>query len=570
MQKYWSLKEAPSKLDVKFLSSVLNVSPRIASLLLLRGIKTFEEAKTFFRPNAEQLHDPFLIKDMGRAVSRLEQAIEKNERLLVYGDYDVDGTTAVSLVYSFFESLGARVEYYIPDRYAEGYGISKKGIDYANENGFSLVISLDCGIKAEDEIEYARSRGIDFIVCDHHRPSDKLPPAYAVLDPKRADCSYPFKELSGCAIGFKLVQAYLISQGDSTESVFKYLDYVAISLACDLVPLTGENRVLALMGLELMNRGKQRLGVKALIDRQAMSKDITITDLVFVVGPKINAAGRIDDAKDAVKLLISKDASFAKEMGDFISEQNNVRKQLDKEATEQALFILEKDDWFKSASSTVVYDKDWHKGIIGIVASRLIETHYKPTIVLTESNGKVAGSARSVKGFDVYKAIESCQEFIEQFGGHKYAAGLTMNKENISSFRVKFDEVVRNTIAKEQLIPTIDIDEQISFQDITTKFYRILSQMGPFGPGNMKPVFVTRNVMNAGGTRIVGSDESHLRLEVVQDGVTFSGIAFGMADKLELVTTGFPIDLVYSLDLNEWAGTTSIQLMVKDIRQTDC
>lgn len=566
MEKRWSHNSHTDSNTSKELSDSLGISEKITEILVGRGIETFDDAKKYFRPSLSELHDPSLMRDMDKAVLRITKAIQQNEKILIYGDYDVDGTTAVSLLFSYLRNITECIDYYIPDRYTEGYGVSIQGVDYANEIGAGLIVSLDCGIKAVDKVDYALENEIDFIICDHHRPGEKLPNAYAILDPKQDDCSYPYDELSGCAIGFKLVQALDRVIGKNGLDVFELLDLVAVSLACDIVPLTGENRILAYHGLKRIN-SSPRLGIKTLLN-PSKGKAYTVTDLVFTVGPRINAAGRIEHGKKAVELLINENVLVADMAGKLINKHNEDRKDLDKKITLEALDMMENDSWYSSAKSTVVFQNDWHKGVIGIVASRLIENHYRPTIVLTESNGKVAGSARSVKGFDVYNAIDACSDVIEQFGGHKYAAGLTMKKENIGLFRQKFEEVVSETILPEQLIPEIMIDAEITLDEIDSKFYRIVEQMAPFGPKNMRPIFVTKGVMDSGYTRIVGSTGEHLKIDVTQPGTSarFSGIAFGMADVCERIKAGDLFDIAYQLELNEWNGMVSIQMKVKDIR----
>lgn len=563
--KLWKSKEQPANEVVQELAKSLSVDALVATLLVQRGISTYDEARMFFRPSLEELHDPFLMKDMDKAVQRILDALEEDQKILVYGDYDVDGTTAVALVYSFLKEIHKNVDYYIPDRYAEGYGISDQGVDYAIEGSFALVIALDCGIKAVEKIARAKENGVDFIVCDHHRPGNILPPAVAILDPKQDDCSYPFNELCGCGIGFKLVQALVAELDYDTETLTRNLDLCAISACSDIVPLLGENRILTWHGLVQINENP-RVGIKSMLALAKMAKEISVNELVFTIGPRINAAGRMHTGRKAVELLISNDPQSAGLVGQDIQLNNVERQRLDKEITEEALEMIAGDKNTAAAKSTVVFKEDWHKGVVGIVASRLIERHFRPTIVLTQSNGMVSGSARSVPGFDVYNAIEQCSDLLEQFGGHMYAAGLTMKRENVGRFQRKFEEVVAGSITPEMLIPAIDISAELSFDQITPKFIRILKQFEPFGPQNMKPIFVSRGVRDTGNSRIVGTD--HLKLELEQEkypGIIFGGIAFGQADKLELIRNGQSFDLAYVLEENEWNGNVSIQLNVKDM-----
>lgn len=562
MEKRWVLKPSPEAKLASSLQESLGVSPIIAQLLAQRGIQNFEEAKTFFRPSLEQLHDPFLMKGMQEAVHRLDQAITKGEKVLVYGDYDVDGTTAVSLMYSFIKSLSPLVEYYIPDRYAEGYGVSYQGIDYAHTNGFSLIICLDCGIKAVDKVAYASEKGVDFIICDHHRPGPTVPKAVAVLDPKQSDCAYPYKELSGCGVGFKLAQAYCQQKNLPLEHILPYLDLLVVSIAADIVPITGENRVLAYFGLKQINTNP-RIGIQALMEVSGKEKAFIISDVVFGLAPRINAAGRIEHGAKAVELLVQDDLVAAREKAAYIDQNNTLRKELDRSITEEALQLIVPD-----AKSTVVFHPDWHKGVVGIVASRLIETYYRPTIVLTEHNGKLTGSARSVKGFDVYEAIDACSDLVEQFGGHKYAAGLTLKKENLAAFIAQFEEVVSTTIQPEMLLPEITIDAQLPIDQIDEKLYRILKQMGPFGPGNPSPVFMTEQVVDKGYGRKIGQDQTHLKLSVTDANRSqfIDSIGFGMADCFDTIKDGQAFDICYALEENEWNGRTSLQLRLKDIR----
>ncbi|MDB4851237.1 single-stranded-DNA-specific exonuclease RecJ [Flavobacteriaceae bacterium] len=559
----WTLKTAPNEKKVSQLSNDLSVDPILASLLVQRNIDTFKKAKEFFRPSLEDLHDPFLLKDMDRAVSRIEKAIIDNENILIYGDYDVDGTTSVSLVSSYLKTITNHIATYIPDRYDEGYGISYQGIDFASDNNFSLIIALDCGIKAVEKVSYAKKKNVDFIICDHHKPGDEIPKAFAVLNPKRVDCAYPYKELCGCGVGFKLVQALASRRGQSIEDIQQYLDLVAAAIAADIVPITGENRILTYYGLEVIN-SNPRNGIKAII-HQLNKKKLTITDVVFIIAPRINAAGRIKHGNYAVELLTEIDFEVALDFAASIEKFNLERKELDKKITYEALQQIESANE-KEKFSTVVYSENWHKGVIGIVASRLIESFYRPTLVFTKSGNKLAASARSVKGFDVYEALNECSEYLEQFGGHKYAAGLTLDPKNYSAFKNKFEEVVKASIDKNLLIPEITIDLELELSEITPKFFRILQQMGPFGPQNMKPVFKTTSVRDNGYGKTVGADKSHLKLNIIYgaDKKTYNAIGFGLGNKIKSIKGDF--DIAYSLDENEWNGRTSLQLLLKDIK----
>ena len=561
----WTLKTAPNKKKVNQLSNDLSIDPILASLLVQRNIDSFKKAKEFFRPSLEDLHDPFLLKDMDRAVSRIEKAIIDNENILIYGDYDVDGTTSVSLVSSYLKTITNHIATYIPDRYDEGYGISYQGIDFASDNNFSLIIALDCGIKAIEKVNYATQKNVDFIICDHHKPGDEIPKALAVLNPKRVDCTYPYKELCGCGVGFKLVHALASRRGQTIEDIQQYLDLVATAIAADIVPITGENRILTYYGLEVIN-SNPRNGIKAII-HQINKKKLTITDVVFIIAPRINAAGRIKHGNYAVELLTEMNYEAALDFAASIEKFNLERKELDKKITYEALQQIESANE-KEKFSTVVYSENWHKGVIGIVASRLIESFYRPTLVFTKSGNKLAASARSVKGFDVYEALNECSEFIEQFGGHKYAAGLTLDPKNYSAFKNKFEEVVKATIDKKLLIPEITIDLELELSEITPKFFRILQQMGPFGPQNMKPVFKTTSVRDNGYGKTVGSDKSHLKLSIIDgaDQKTYNAIGFGLGNKIKSIKGDF--DIAYSLDENEWKGNTSIQLILKDLKNT--
>ncbi|HBK70606.1 MAG TPA: single-stranded-DNA-specific exonuclease RecJ [Flavobacteriaceae bacterium] len=560
----WTLKPIPSSKKIKPLAKELSISSSLATLLVQRNITTFQQAKTFFRPELSGLHDPFLMQDMQIAVNRIEKAISADENILVYGDYDVDGTSSVALVASYLKSYYANVATYIPDRYEEGYGISFKGIDFAEDNNFSLIIALDCGIKAIDKVDYANKKEIDFIICDHHRPGKELPKAVAILDPKREDCSYPFDELCGCGVGFKLIQALASNRNETIDDLKIYLDMVATAIAADIVPITGENRILAYFGLEQINT-HPRNGIKAII-HQLKKEILSITDVVFVIAPRINAAGRIKHGNYAVELLMEQNFDTAKTMAAEIEVFNNDRRDLDKVITQEALQqLLENKE--EQDFTTVVYQADWHKGVIGIVASRLIETYYKPTLVFTKSGDKLAASARSVKGFDVYNALDACSTHIEQFGGHKYAAGLTLLEENYEKFKHKFEQVVKDTISEESRTPEIKIDLEIEFSDITPKFYRILKQFGPFGPQNMSPVFMAKNIKDTGYSKKVGADEDHLKLSLIdENGVKFNGIGFNLGKWHTKISKGNLFDIVFSIDENYWNGNTSLQLIIKDIK----
>ncbi|SEC29731.1 exonuclease RecJ [Tenacibaculum sp. MAR_2009_124] len=559
----WTFKPEPNEKEVEKLAEELGIDRVLSKLLVQRGIKTFDEAKSFFRPSLDDLHDPFLMKDMNLAVQRIEKAIEDEEKILVYGDYDVDGTTAVSLMYSYLMERYSKVATYIPDRYKEGYGVSFQGVDFAVDNGFQLIIALDCGIKAIDKVEYAKERNVDFIICDHHKPGEKVPEAVAILNPKQVDCEYPYKELCGCGVGFKLIEALEYRNDGVIDNLIPYLDLVATAVAADIVPITGENRVLAYFGLQVINTAP-RNGIKAII-HQLEKSELTVTDVVFVIAPRINAAGRIKHGNFAVSLLTELDFETAKEEASNIEKFNSDRKELDAAITQEALVQIE-DNNEEEKFTTVVYDENWHKGVIGIVASRLIETFYRPTIVFTKSGDKLAASARSVKGFDVYNAIEACSEFLVQFGGHKYAAGLTILPEQYDNFKRKFEEVVAASISKDLLVPEIGIDAELDLCSISPKFYRILQQMAPFGPQNMKPVFYSSSVRDNGYGKQVGSDKSHLKLNVIYgaDRRTYGAIGFSLGKKINLIENGF--DIAYCLDENTWNGVTSIQLIVKDLK----
>ncbi len=580
MKKRWAIKKQAKKEAVDNLAHELKITHNLANLLVQRGVFTYEEAKAFFRPELSQLHDPFLMKDMDKAISRIEKAIQNKEKILIYGDYDVDGTTAVSLVYTFLKKFYDEIDFYIPDRYGEGYGISTQGIDFAAENNFSLIIALDCGIKAVEKIEYAKSKNVDFIICDHHRQGEKIPDACAVLDPKRNDCKYPYKELSGCGVGFKLIQAYQKKNDFPFDELEEYLDLIAVSIAADIVAITGENRILAHFGLIRINTNP-RPGIEAILrhsnikrkpsgnlyKKNIFSRELTISDLVFLVGPRINAAGRIKSAKNSVELLLSDNMEYAQSLSEKINNLNTERRNLDHQTTTEALEMIRNDEQLLNSKSTVVFNENWHKGVIGIVASRLTETYYRPTIVLSKSDGLVTGSARSVKDFDIYNAIESCFDLLEHFGGHKYAAGLSLKPENLEAFKEKFNQIVSSTIEDRMLIPEIEIDSQISLNEINNKFFRILRQFAPFGPGNMAPVFLTENVVDTGDARIVG--KNHLKLNVIHPDITslpISAIAFQQGQQLENAQKNIPFRICYHIEENEWNGKISLQLNIKDIK----
>jgi single-stranded-DNA-specific exonuclease len=564
MQKRWVKQEKADAQKVEKLSKELNVSQILAGMMLRRELESFDDAKNFFRPNLLHLHDPFLMKDMPEAIDRIERAIKNQENILIYGDYDVDGTTSVALTYSFFKEIHPNIDYYIPDRYKEGYGISTQGIDYAFENNQTLIIALDCGIKSVDKVAYANEKGIDFIICDHHLPGDEIPDAVAVLDPKRKDCDYPYKELSGCGLGFKLIQAYADKNDIPFSEVEKYLDLVVVSIASDIVPITGENRILAYYGLEKLNTNPCK-GFVALKELSGKKDDFTITDIVFSIGPRINAAGRIDDAKNAVKLLIADSVEGAEDAGFIINLKNDERRDFDANITEQALTMILNSPEMEFRKSTVVYHESWHKGVIGIVASRLTEKYYRPTIVLTQSNGHVAGSARSVIGYDLYEALCECSDLLEQFGGHKYAAGLTMKTENVPAFIQRFEEVVCATITEDLLTQELLIEDEILLEGIDAKFFRILQQFSPFGPQNMSPIFMSRNVSSYGYGTIVGNN--HLKMTVRQpDSPIFNTIAFGMGEYLEEINMGKTFDICYTIDQNIYKDKKTIQLNIKGIK----
>ncbi|MFT6053761.1 MAG: single-stranded-DNA-specific exonuclease [Roseivirga sp.] len=564
MQKRWLFGEQANDEVVETLQRDLGIDETLAFLFAKKGIKDLEEAKTYFRPQIDQLHDPFLMKDMDKAVDRLSKAIEKGENILVYGDYDVDGTTSVATFYGFLSQRFNNLEFYIPDRYSEGYGVSTTGIQYAIDNGFRLIVTLDCGIKANDRVKDAAEAGIDVIICDHHTPGDELPPAFAVLDPKRIDCLYPYKELSGCGVGFKLLQGFCERNKLPLDDLFQYLDLLAVSIASDIVPITGENRVLTYFGLKKLNQDP-RPGLKALIDLYKNKNDLTVTSIVFGIGPRINAAGRMDHAGAAVNLLLAKTEEEANHMADSINDQNDARRDFDSTITEEALMMIGAEEALINAKSTVLYKKDWHKGVIGIVASRCIEKYYRPTVILTESNGKATGSARSVMGFDVYNAITECADLLEQYGGHMYAAGVTMDISNVEDFKLRFEEVVTKRITEDQLTPAIYIDTVIFLDDINVKFFNTIKQMGPFGPQNMQPVFVSENVHAENAKVLKGL---HLKFMVRQEGtdIGFDVIGFGLGDYCDLINSGMKFHMAYTIEENDFRGNKTLQLFLKDIK----
>lgn len=568
LTKRWTISKIKDRPLVEELSQALNINLVLANLLVHRGITGFEEAKKFFRPSLNDLHDPFLMRDMPQAIERIEKAIAQRERILVYGDYDVDGTTAVSLAYSFFNKIYGNIDYYIPDRYKEGYGISTTGIDYAKETNCTLIIALDCGIKAIEKVDYANSLGIDFIICDHHLPGEKIPAAAAVLDPKRSDCEYPFKELSGCGIGFKLIQAYAEKNNMPFDELLPYLDLVAVSTAADIVPIVGENRTLVKFGLDWLNQNA-RPGIRAILEIANVKKALTVSDIVFTIGPRINAAGRLHDARQAVKLLIAANKLEAMPGSKELNEHNDTRRGLDLQITEEALEMIKQNPKFLKRKSTVLFKEDWHKGVIGIVASRLTDKYYRPTIILTKSNGMATGSARSVKDFDIHNAIESCSDLLDQFGGHKYAAGLTMKLENIDAFVDRFEEVVSSTIEERMLTQEVEIDGVLRLDEITDNFFNVIKQFAPFGPGNLNPVFMAEGVRDSGWSKVIGKTNDHLKLNIVQSENArfgFDGIAFGMAPLYPMIERKMPFDVAFSIEENSFNGNTYKQLMVKDIR----
>jgi len=580
MEKFWIVKSQGDAGTIGNLAKELGIDPHLSNLLVQRGVKTFEEARMFFRPTLEYLHDPFLMRDMDKAINRIKTALTNNEKILIYGDYDVDGTSAVALVYTFLLKYTSKLDFYIPDRYTEGYGVSRKGIDFAKEQQFSLIIALDCGIKAVEKIDYASSQGIDFIICDHHRPGAELPRACAVLDPKRSDCSYPYKELSGCGIGFKLIQAYAQENKIPFEELSPFLDLVVISIASDIVDITGENRILAYFGLKLVN-SNPRPGIEAILRYSSIMKkegngsnvfnrELTISDLVFLVGPRINAAGRIESGRNSVKLLITPDLEEALRLAEQINNYNIERKNLDALATQQAMEMIGSDEILLNSKTTVIDHPDWHKGVIGIVASRLTEVYYRPTVVFTHSNGLMTGSARSVKDFDIYEIIDACSDLLEHFGGHKFAAGLSLKPENYTLFRNRFEKLVTEKLRGIDLVPVIEIDSKLPLSAINSRFYSVLKQFAPYGPGNMAPLFMTEGVVDAGGSRVVG--KNHLKLCVVHPeiaGGPFSAIAFQQGERFTNIDKGIPFNICYHVEENEWNGVINLQLNIKDIKFSD-
>jgi single-stranded-DNA-specific exonuclease len=571
MDKRWVVKEKGDTAVVKQLAGSLGVSDSLANLMVQRNITSPDEAKAFFNPSLDYLHDPFLMKDMNIAVDRISTAVKKNEKILVYGDYDVDGTTAVALMYSFLKDQYSNVDYYIPDRYKEGYGVSFQGLDYAFQTNCKVVITLDCGIKAVEKVKYARTKGLDIIICDHHYPGDEIPKALAVLDPKQPSCNYPYKELSGCGVGFKLVHAYSRVHGIPFSSIYHYLDLVAVSIASDIVPITGENRVLAYFGLKQLNESP-RTGLKEIIRESEVTRALTVEDVVFKIGPRINAAGRMETGSKAVELLISSDIRLATGISKEISNFNIERRSVDRSITTEAMRMISEDQRNVNSRTTVLYNPTWKKGVIGIVASRLIETYYRPTVILTESNGFATGSARSVQGYDLYQAIEACSDLLESFGGHMFAAGLTLKKENIKPFMERFEKHVNRTITDDQLVPRVFIDTELSFAEINEDFFKTMSLFQPFGPENMSPVFMSGNVFDTGTGRMVGSSGEHLKLDLCQESTgqkSFPAIAFNQANHFEYIRGGNPFAICYSLEMNEFRGNKNLQLNIRDIKTPD-
>jgi len=562
MQKRWSI-QADDKQRTNSLHQALKIHPVLCKILSQRGIDNFENAKEFFRPGLSTLHDPWLMKDMDKAVARIISAINSNEKILVFGDYDVDGTTAVACMYQFLKTFHDHVDYYIPNRYKEGYGVSKMGIDFAKQNDFDLIVSLDCGIKSVELITYARSLGIDFIVCDHHMPDSELPPANAILNPKQRNCNYPYKELCGCGVGFKLITALAEAMSLPVEQVHRFLDLVAVAIAADIVPITGENRVLAYYGLKKANENPN-FGIRALSQLSGLRGAMHINNLVFIIAPRVNAAGRMDDANKAVRMFVSESYDEALHYAEMLHSDNTDRKEADSSTTQEALALIEENIEWVNSKSTVLYQPHWHKGVVGIVASRVIERYYRPTIILTQSGEYAAGSARSVPGFNLYEAIHACKDHLLGYGGHFAAAGMTLETANIEAFRLRFEEVVASTINPDLLIPEIVIDAEISFKDITWPFYNILCQMEPFGPENLRPVFITRNVVDTGYSRVL--KEQHIRFSLRQDSFNFTGIGFNMADRFGLLQAKQPIDIVFKIDENEWNGEKNLQIRVIDYR----
>ncbi len=567
MQKRWNILQADEN-KTNALQSELKINPSLSKILIERGIETFEKAKKYFRPQLNELHDPWLMKDMDKAVNRIISAFGNSEKILVFGDYDVDGTTSVACMYMFLQKIYTPelIEFYIPNRYREGYGVSKIGIDFAKENDFNLIISLDCGIKSTELIGYASTLGIDFIVCDHHLPDEVLPPAVAILNPKQKDCNYPYKELCGCGVGFKLITALSQHIGINVSETFEYLDLVATAIAADIVPMTGENRILAYHGLKKINENPN-YGIKALIQLSSLKKELSINSVVFMIAPRVNAAGRMDDARKAVQMFIASNSEEALHYAEMLHSDNTDRKEADINITEEALAIIEADEIFVNRKSTVVFQPHWNKGVVGIVASRLIEKYYRPTVVLTKSGEVLAGSARSVNGFNLYEAVHACREHLLGYGGHFAAAGMTLLPEQEESFRIKFEEVVSSTIPPHLLIPEIIIDAEIKFKDVTNSFYNIICQMEPFGPENMRPVFIARNVTDTGYSKIV--KEQHIRFSLKQDNIIFTGIGFNMSEKFYLLQMKSPVDIVFTIDENEWNDQKNLQLKMIDFKLSE-
>jgi single-stranded-DNA-specific exonuclease len=565
MTNRWIFSEEVDEEVVAQLAGEINVNLTIAKILVQRKITDFDEAKKYFRPLLDQLHDPFLMQDMDTAMDRIREAVDGKQKMLIYGDYDVDGTTSVALVYGFLRNFVENIEFYIPDRYKEGYGISKSGIDWAAENNIALIITLDCGIKAIEMTDYANEKGIDMIICDHHLPGEVLPNAFAILDPKRAECNYPYKELSGCGVGFKLLQAFCERFGYDPDLLFDYLDLVAVSIAADIVPITGENRVLAYHGLKKLN-ANPRLGLEALIKLGGIRNQVNISSIVFGIGPRINASGRMDHAKTAVELLLAENNKSIEKLAESLDVKNIERRNFDTSITTEAIEMIEQEAAIGDHKTTVLYKNNWHKGVIGIVASRCIDKFYRPTIILTESNGKATGSARSVDGFDIYEAISECSDLLEQYGGHMYAAGLTMDIENVAAFKEKFEQIVAAKISDEQLIPQIEIDAEINLEDINFKFYNVLEQMAPFGPGNSQPIFVTHQLHVSGRPRIL--KKQHLKFYVKQkdEDEAMEAIAFGQAEYYDLIASGMRFSMAYYIEENNYLGSKTLQLRVKDLR----
>lgn len=571
MEKRWVIKERGDQVVVKQLAGALNVPESLANLMVQRGINDPAGARAFFEPALEDLHDPFMMRDMNRAVDRVSSAIAKNERIMVYGDYDVDGTTSVAMMYSFLRKQYSNLDYYIPDRYSEGYGISIQGMDYAASTGCKLVVALDCGIKSVERVKYARSKGLDIIICDHHLPGDSIPDATAVLDPKQPGCSYPYKDLSGCGVGFKLIQAYCRIHALPVEQANEYLDLVAVSIASDIVPITGENRILAYYGLKRLNESPGT-GLREIIREAEITRRVSIEDVVFKIGPRINAAGRMESGRKAVDLLISSDSRLASGMSKSINDCNNERRSVDRIITTEAMRMISEDQMRLNSRTTVLYNPQWHKGVIGIVASRLIETYYRPTVILTESNGFATGSARSVQGYDLYQAIESCADLLESFGGHMFAAGLTLKKDNVAEFTRRFEKFVTETISEEQLVPRIFVDAELMPGEISMEFYTLLNRFQPYGPENMAPVFVSKNVFDTGNGRMVGQNGEHLKLEICHESSgagIFPAIAFGQAHRWDYIRAKKPFDICYTIEMNDFRGNRSLQMNIRDIRPTE-